>query len=134
MYDRGGNRRTKRARKMVTLPPLFARLGVAPLAVSAPSRRTLRPGIVLVLVLVLVVRVGDDTALARGGRAARAAARQAVEPLLAARSAPAAERTLPEVRPEALSKARLRREGSSPAWGLLVWGSSPVWHTLFMMK
>ena len=122
------------ARKMVTLPPLFARLGVAPLAVSAPSRRALRPGLVLVLVLVLVVRVGDDTALARGGRAARAAARQAVEPLLAARSAPAAERTLPEVRPEALSKARLRREGSRPAWGLLVWGSSPAWHTLFMMK
>ena len=28
-----------------------------------------------------------------------------------------------------LSKARLKRVSSRPVWGLLVWGSSPVWHT-----
>ena len=28
-----------------------------------------------------------------------------------------------------LSKARLKRVSSRPVWSLLVWGSSPVWHT-----
>ena len=28
-----------------------------------------------------------------------------------------------------LSKARLKRVSSRPAWSLLVWGSSPAWHT-----
>ncbi len=28
-----------------------------------------------------------------------------------------------------LSKARLKRVGSGLVWGLLAWGSSPVWHT-----
>ena len=30
---------------------------------------------------------------------------------------------------EGLSNARLRRVSSGPAGGLLVWGSSPAWHT-----
>ena len=29
---------------------------------------------------------------------------------------------------QALSRVRLKRVSSRLAWGLLVWGSSPVWH------
>ena len=32
-------------------------------------------------------------------------------------------------REHGLSKVRLTRVRSRPAWGLLGWGSSPVWHT-----
>ena len=45
-----------------------------------------------------------------------------------ARSSRAAQtRTAPGARP--LSKARLARVSSRPAWGLLVRGSGPAWHT-----